>query len=86
VPPQGGNVPFTKCAWHRAARNEGRHAGKIGFRTQIGNDWFSWFGTRTSKNGLNFPDHRTESGGKPLTRPMTWPAVTCEGITCRRRR
>ena len=31
-----------------------RHAGKNGFCTQIGNDWFTWFGTRTSKSRMNF--------------------------------
>lgn len=31
-----------------------RHAGKNGFCTQIGNDWFTWFGTRSSKSRLNF--------------------------------
>src|SRR5689334_14607736 len=30
-----------------------RHAGKNGFCTQIGNDWFPWFGTRSSKSRLN---------------------------------
>jgi Transposase IS66 family len=33
-----------------------RHAGKNGFCTQIGNDWFTWFGTRSSKSRLNFLD------------------------------
>ena len=33
-----------------------RHAGKSGFRTRIGNDWFAWFGTRSSKSRLNFLD------------------------------
>ena len=33
-----------------------RHAGKNGFCTQIGNDWFTWFGTRPSKSRLNFLD------------------------------
>jgi Transposase IS66 family len=33
-----------------------RHAGKNGFCTQIGNDWFTWFGTRVSKSRLNFLD------------------------------
>jgi Transposase IS66 family len=28
-----------------------RHAGKNGFCTQIGNDWFTWFGTRYRKAG-----------------------------------
>lgn len=31
-----------------------RHMGKNGFCTQIGNDWFTWFGTRSSKSRLNF--------------------------------
>lgn len=33
-----------------------RHAGKNGFCTRIGNDWFAWFGTRPSKSRLNFLD------------------------------
>jgi len=33
-----------------------RHAGKNGFCTQIGNNWFTWFGTRFSKSRLNFLD------------------------------
>jgi hypothetical protein len=31
-----------------------RHKAKNGFCTQIGNDWFTWFGTRTSKSRRNF--------------------------------
>jgi hypothetical protein len=33
-----------------------RHKGKNGFCTQIGNDRFTWFGTRPSKSRLNFLD------------------------------
>jgi hypothetical protein len=33
-----------------------RHAGKNGFCTQVGNDWFAWFGSRPSKSRLNFLD------------------------------
>jgi hypothetical protein len=33
-----------------------RHAGKNGFCTQIGNDWFTRFATRSSKSRLNFLD------------------------------
>ena len=33
-----------------------RHAGKNGLSTQIGNDWFTWFRTRSSKSRLNFLD------------------------------
>ncbi len=33
-----------------------RHKAKNGFCTQIGNDWFTWFATRTSKTRLNFLD------------------------------
>jgi hypothetical protein len=35
---------------------DARHAGKNGFCTQISNDWFTWFGTRSSKSRLNFLD------------------------------
>jgi hypothetical protein len=31
-----------------------RHKAKNGYCTQIGNDWFTWFGTRPSKSRLNF--------------------------------
>src|SRR5208283_4725446 len=33
-----------------------RHAGKNGYCTQIGNDWFTWFGTRSSKSRVNLLD------------------------------
>ena len=33
-----------------------RHAGKNSFCTQIGNEWFTWFRTRSSKSRLNFLD------------------------------
>jgi hypothetical protein len=33
-----------------------RHKASNGFCTQIGNDWFTWFGTRASKSRLNFLD------------------------------
>ena len=33
-----------------------RHMGKNGFCTQIGKDWLTWFGTRSSKSRLNFLD------------------------------
>ena len=33
-----------------------RHKAKNGFCTQIGNDCFTWFGTRSSKSRLNFLD------------------------------
>ncbi len=33
-----------------------RHKAKNGFCTQIGNDCFTWFGTRSSKTRLNFLD------------------------------
>ncbi len=31
-----------------------RHKAKNGYCTQIGNDWFTWFGTHTSKSRVNF--------------------------------
>ena len=33
-----------------------RHKARNGFCTQIGNDWFTWFGTRSCKTRLNFLD------------------------------
>ncbi len=33
-----------------------RHAGQNGFCTQIGNEWFTWFRTRSSKSRMNFLD------------------------------
>jgi hypothetical protein len=33
-----------------------RHAAKNGFCTQIGDDWFTWFATRSSKSRANFLD------------------------------
>ena len=39
-----------------------RHKMANGFCTQIGNDRFTWFGTRPSKSRLNFLDHRIKSG------------------------
>ena len=38
---------------------------KNGYCTQIGNQYFTWFGTRSTKSRLNFLDHRIKSGGKP---------------------
>ena len=44
------------AAWVSVDDTGARHAGKNGFCTQIGNDDFTWFGTRTSKSRLNFLD------------------------------
>ena len=41
-----------------------RHAGTNGFCTQIGNDWFPWFGTRSSKS----PSLRSIDTRRELTR------------------
>ena len=44
------------AAWVSVDDTSARHAAKNGFCTQIGNDDFAWFGTRTSKSRLNFLD------------------------------
>ena len=44
------------AAWITVDDTGARHAGKNGFCTQIGNDQFSWFGTRRHKSRLNFLD------------------------------
>lgn len=42
--------------WVSADDTGARHTGKNGFCTQIGNQWFTWFRTRSSKSRLNFLD------------------------------
>jgi hypothetical protein len=44
------------AAWITVDDTGARHAGRNGFCTQIGNDDFTWFGTRASKSRLNFLD------------------------------
>ena len=44
------------AAWITVDDTGARHAGNNGFCTQIGNDNFTWFGTRSSKSRLNFLD------------------------------
>ena len=43
-------------AWITVDDTGARHAGSNGFCTQIGNDSFTWFGTRANKSRLNFLD------------------------------
>jgi hypothetical protein len=43
-------------AWVSVDDTGARHQAKNGFCTQIGNDRFTWFGTRASKSRLNFLD------------------------------
>ena len=45
---------LTKAAWITVDDAGARHKGKNGFCTQIGNAWFTWFGTTASKSRLNF--------------------------------
>ena len=44
------------ATWVTVDDTGARHAGRNGFCTQIGNDDFTWFGTRESKSRLNFLD------------------------------
>jgi hypothetical protein len=43
-------------SWVTVDDTGARHAGKNGFCTQIGNEWFTWFRTRSSKSRVNFLD------------------------------
>ena len=43
-------------SWVSVDDTGARHAAKTGFCTQVGNDRFSWFGTRASKSRVNFLD------------------------------
>ena len=45
---------LTHAAWITADDTGARHKGKNGFCTQIGNAYFTWFGTTGSKSRLNF--------------------------------
>ena len=51
-------------SWVSVDDTGARHAAKNGFCTQIGDDRFTWFGTRASKSRVNFLDHRIKSGDK----------------------
>jgi hypothetical protein len=44
------------ASWVTVDDTGARHAGRNGFCTQIGNDDFTWFGTRASKSRRNFLD------------------------------
>ena len=44
------------ASWISVDDTGARHARQNGFCTQVGNDDFTWFGTRTSRSQLNFLD------------------------------
>lgn len=44
------------ASWVTVDDTGARHAGRNGYCTQIGNDDFTWFGTRPNKSRLNFLD------------------------------
>jgi hypothetical protein len=62
-----------------------RHQAKNGFCTQIGNDWFTWFGTRSSKTRLNFLELLRAGHSIPITCSTTRPTATCGSTPCLRR-
>ena len=43
-------------SWVSVDDTGARHAGRNGFCTQIGDEWFTWFRTRSSKSRMNFLD------------------------------
>ena len=43
-------------SWVSVDDTGARHAGRNGFCTQTGNEWFTWFRTRSSKSRMNFLD------------------------------
>jgi Transposase IS66 family len=47
---------LTTSSWVSVDDTGARHKAKNGFCTQIGNDRFTWFGSRSSKSRLNFLD------------------------------
>ena len=60
-----------------------RHAGKNGFCTQIGNDWFTWFGTRASKSRLELSRLLRAGHTDYVLNDAAYD--TCENMRCRRR-
>jgi hypothetical protein len=67
-----------------------RHAGKNGFCTQIGNEWFTWFRTRFSKSRLNFldllraghTDYVLNDAAYDYMRNQCLPAATIPSLAC----
>ncbi len=53
------------ASWITVDDTGARHAGRNGFCTQIGNDGFTWFGTRASKSRLNWTPLKTPPGAPP---------------------
>src|SRR5437764_2444788 len=57
------------ASWISVDDTGARHAGRNGFCTQIGNDSFTWFGTRASKSRLNFLDLLRAGHGEYVINP-----------------
>ena len=57
------------ASWITVDDTGARHAGRNGFCTQIGNDTFTWFGTRASKSRLNFLDLLRAGHGEYVINP-----------------
>jgi hypothetical protein len=45
---------LSSADWITVDDTRARHKATNGFYTQIGNEYFTWFGTRDSKSRLNF--------------------------------
>lgn len=63
-------VGLQSAHWVSVDDTGARHAGRNGFCTQIGNDSFTWFGTRASKSRLNFLD--LLCGAQEHMRALIW--------------
>ena len=71
--------------WVSADDTGARHAGKNGFCTQIGNEWFTWFRTRSSKSRLNFLDLLRAGSTDYVLNDAAF-TTTCETKACQRLR
>jgi len=63
------------AGWIRVDDTGARHRNANGFSTQIGNDNFSWFGTRERKSRLNFLDLLHAGHTDYVIKRQPWP--TC---------
>ena len=78
------------AAWITVDDTAARHGGQNGFCTQIGNNCFTWFGTRPSKSRLNFLDllragHSDYVINEAALAYMRGRAPACDRATRRRR-
>ena len=67
-------------SWVSADDTGARHRAKNGFCTQIGNDRFTWFGTRSAKSRLNFLDLLRAGHTEYVLNEAAFDYMRCRGL------